>query len=83
MTATIISMEIGKITFTQNKSNSFTPKDVLDTYLKLEKKYESNENCSEIIAKIVDAYNYGTDDINIAKRNETIYAWLKKGRQIS
>ena len=79
MTATIISMEIGKISFTQNKSNSFTPKDVLDTYLKLEKKYESNENCSEIIAKIVDAYNYGTDDINIAKRNETIYAWLKKG----
>lgn len=38
MTATIISMEIGKITFTQNKSNSFTPKDILDTYLNLEKK---------------------------------------------
>lgn len=79
MTPTIILMEIGKTSFLQSKSQSFLPKDALNVYLSLEKKYESNENCSEIIAKIVDSYDYGIDRMDIVKVNETKYTWLKKG----
>ncbi|NDV95813.1 hypothetical protein D0T84_12960 [Dysgonomonas sp. 521] len=84
MTATVILTEINKVGFLQNRSQSFTGDEVLKTYQNLEKEYETDENSTEIIAKIVDSYNsynYRHDGNNLvsAGDNEAKYNWLKKG----
>lgn len=84
MTATVILTEINKGEFLQNRSQSLTGDDILNIYQNLEKEYETDENSTEIIAKIVDSYNsysynYGINNLNQAKINEAKYNWLKKG----
>lgn len=79
MTQTVVLTEISKIEFLRNKSQYYTSKDVLNTYLGLEKKYETNDACAEIINKIVESYNYGIDNMTQAQINKVKYEWLQKG----
>ena len=79
MPQTEVLTEISKIEFLRNKSRFYTQKDVLNTYFALEKEYEKNNACAEIINKIVESYNYGIDNMTRAEINKVQYDWLKKG----